>query len=134
MLHRCAALLAGAPLAPPHSVASAPRRHTRRGHAATHAAGGAPAGKKRGGASGRGDKPAAAWPYEQLMLIWDDAFVACMRDPARAGELERVSREGLAAAGRGCVLCCARVETGGGKGFGAGAARRAVCGKRACRG
>jgi hypothetical protein len=105
----------------------------------THAAGAGGTKKRRSGGgsgrgSGRGDaaagsraqprKPAVVggvWAYEQLMLLWDDAFVACMREGERSAELLRVAADGFAAHGRGCVLVRVRVETGGGKGFGAGA-------------
>ncbi len=103
----------------------------------------APSPRKPASSSGASSAAAsgAGWPYETLMLLWDDAFVACMRDGARSDELRVTAQEGYSETGRGAVLCSVTLETTARasaspsapakKGFGAAAAAAAAASSRA---
>jgi hypothetical protein len=99
----------------------------------------APSPRKPASSSGAASSASGAgWPYETLMLLWDDAFVACMRDGARSDELRVTAQEGYSETGRGAVLCSVTLETTAArapsapkKGFGAAAAAAAAASSRA---
>ncbi|BBN06391.1 hypothetical protein MPTK1_3g20730 [Marchantia polymorpha subsp. ruderalis] len=55
-----------------------------------------------------GDKQ---WKFDELMLVWDDAFQKFCDDSGIASSLLSLSREGLVQNGRGCILMEEAVNT-----------------------
>lgn len=45
--------------------------------------------RKSGGAKGKG------WSFDQLMLVWDDAFEKCCEDAQRVATLRSLGKEGV---------------------------------------
>ncbi|CAK9881356.1 unnamed protein product [Sphagnum jensenii] len=66
--------------------------------------------KRVGGGDGVGGR-GKGWSFDQLMLVWDDAFDKCCEDLERAKSLRNLGKKGFEKYGPGCVLVQETVRT-----------------------